>query len=48
MRIRISDHSVETITSLKDLHEVADPYDITQISVTPDGSALFTGDVGML
>jgi eukaryotic-like serine/threonine-protein kinase len=46
VRIRIADHVVETITSLKDMHSVADPYDITQIGVAPDGSPVFTRDVG--
>jgi Tol biopolymer transport system component len=46
LRIRIADHSVETIASLKDLHEVNDPYDVTEVGVAPDGSPLFTRDVG--
>jgi eukaryotic-like serine/threonine-protein kinase len=45
-RIRIADRTVETIASLKDLREVDDPYDLKQIGVAPDGSALFTRDVG--
>jgi Tol biopolymer transport system component len=47
MRIRLSDHAVETITSLKELRRVADwEEQNTQISVAPDGSAIFTRDVG--
>ncbi|HKI27548.1 MAG TPA: protein kinase [Candidatus Sulfotelmatobacter sp.] len=46
LRIRIADHAVETIASLKALQQVNDPYDITEIGVAPDGSALFTRDVG--
>ena len=47
MRIRLSDHRAETITSLKDLRRVADWEELnTQISVAPDGSAVFTRDIG--
>ena len=47
MRIRLADHKVETITSLKDLRRVADWEESnTQISVAPDGSAVFTRDTG--
>ena len=47
MRIRLADHEVETITSLKDLRRVADWEESnTQISVAPDGSAVFTRDIG--
>ncbi len=47
MRIRLSDHAVETITSLKDIRRVADWEESnTQISVAPDGSAVFTRDIG--
>ena len=47
MRIRLSDHTVETITSLKDIRRVADWEESnTQISVAPDGSAVFTRDLG--
>jgi eukaryotic-like serine/threonine-protein kinase len=46
-RMRIADHKVETITSLKDLRRVTDWLDNnTQISVSPDGSAVFTRDIG--
>jgi DNA-binding winged helix-turn-helix (wHTH) protein/Tol biopolymer transport system component len=46
MRIRLADRKVETITSLKDLRLAAGPDGNTQISVAPDGSAIFTRDVG--
>jgi eukaryotic-like serine/threonine-protein kinase len=47
MRIRLSDRQLETIASLKDLRRVADWEELnTQISVAPDGSAVFTRDIG--
>jgi DNA-binding winged helix-turn-helix (wHTH) protein/Tol biopolymer transport system component len=46
MRIRLADHNVETIASLKDLRRALGPDGNTQISVAPDGSAIFTRDVG--
>ena len=51
MRVRLSDRKVEAITSLKDLRKdlrrVVDPVDYnTQISVAPDGSPVFTRDIG--
>jgi tricorn protease-like protein len=46
MRIRLADHKVETITSLKDLHRALGPEGNTQISVAPDGSPVFTRDIG--
>jgi hypothetical protein len=46
MRIRLADHKVETITSLKDLHRALGPDGNTQISVAPDGSPVFTRDIG--
>ena len=45
-RIRIADHAVETITSIKGLRSVSDPSEGALINVAPDGSALFTRDVG--
>ena len=47
MRLRLADHKVEALTSLKDLRRVAD-YDTntTQLSVAPDGSPIFTRDIG--
>jgi hypothetical protein len=44
MRIRLADRRVETITSLKNLRRVVNGG--TQISVAPDGSAVFTRDIG--
>ena len=46
LRIDIANHKVDTITSLKNLRVVDDVYDITQIGVAPDGSPVFTRDVG--
>jgi Tol biopolymer transport system component/DNA-binding winged helix-turn-helix (wHTH) protein len=46
VRIRLADHKVETIASLKDLRRARGPDGNTQISVAPDGSAIFTRDVG--
>ena len=45
-RIRIADDSVETIMSLRNLRSVSDPSEGPQINVAPNGSALFTRDVG--
>jgi hypothetical protein len=46
-RVRLSDRKVETITSLRHLRRVVDPVDNnTQISVAPDGSPVFTRDIG--
>lgn len=46
LRIRLAGHKVETITSLKDLPRARGPDGNTQISVAPDGSAIFTRDIG--
>ena len=46
LRIKIADHAVETIASLKNLHAVDDPYGGPVIDVAPDGSVLVTRDVG--
>ena len=46
MRVRISDHRLEELASLKDLRRVVDFYFGTQVNVSPDGSALFTRDIG--
>lgn len=46
-RIRLADHKVEGLTSLKDLRRVAYlDSNTTQLSVAPDGSPVFTRDVG--
>lgn len=47
MRVRLADHKVEEITSLKGMRRVVDTVDFsTQISVAPDGSPVFTRDLG--
>jgi hypothetical protein len=47
LRLRFAGHQIETITSLKDLRRVVDPVDgNTQVSVAPDGSPVFTRDIG--
>jgi eukaryotic-like serine/threonine-protein kinase len=45
-RIRLTDHQITTITSLKDLHLGTGPGGNTEISVAPDGSAVFTRNTG--
>ncbi len=46
-RLRFSDRQVETITSLKNLRRVVDKVEkSTQIIVAPDGSPVFTRDIG--
>jgi hypothetical protein len=46
-RLRLADHQIETVTSLKDLHRAEDSVEGgTQISVAPDGSPVFTRDIG--
>jgi WD40 repeat protein len=45
-RIRLADHKVETIASLKGLRRVTDSEVGTQISVAADGSAVFSRDTG--
>jgi Tol biopolymer transport system component len=45
-RVRLADHKVETITSLKDLPRAVGPGGSTAISVAPDGSAVFTRNTG--
>ena len=46
LRIRLADHAVETITSLKGLPRATGPGGNTEISVAPDGSAVFTRNIG--
>jgi hypothetical protein len=46
LRVRLADHKVETITSLKDLPRAIGLDSNTQVSVAPDGSAVFTRDIG--
>jgi eukaryotic-like serine/threonine-protein kinase len=46
-RIRLADHQVETITSLKNLRRVVDQVEgFTQLDVSPDGSPVFSRDIG--
>ena len=46
-RLRFADRQIETITSLKDLRRVVDWAEFgTQINVAPDGSPVFTRDIG--
>jgi hypothetical protein len=46
LRIRLADHEIETITSLKGLPRGTGPAGNTVISVAPDGSAVFTRSTG--
>jgi eukaryotic-like serine/threonine-protein kinase len=46
LNVRLADRKVETITSLKGLHRATGPAGNTEISVTPDGSPVFTRDIG--
>jgi len=45
-RIRLADRQIETITSLKDLHRVVEINADTDLIVAPDGSPVFTRDIG--
>ena len=45
LRIRLADHKVEAVASLKELRRALGPDGGTQISVAPDGSAIFTRDI---
>ena len=47
-RIRLADHKVETITRLKDLRRAVGPNGNTAIGVAPDGSAVFTRNIGTM
>ena len=47
LRLRFADHRTETIASLKDIRRVVDPVTTgTQVDVAPDGSPIFTREVG--
>lgn len=46
LNVRPADRRVETITSLKGLHRATGPAGNTEISVAPDGSPVFTRDIG--
>jgi serine/threonine protein kinase/Tol biopolymer transport system component len=45
LRYRFADHKIEAITSLKDLRRAVN-LGTTQINVAPDGSPIFTRDIG--
>jgi tricorn protease-like protein len=45
-RVRLADHKVEALTSLKDLARATTGGGQTQVSVAPDGSPVFTRDIG--
>jgi hypothetical protein len=45
-RVRLADRKISTITSLKDLHRATGPAGNTEISVAPDGSPVFTRNIG--
>jgi hypothetical protein len=46
-RLRFADRRIETIASLKGLRRVVDMVeDATQMNVAPDGSPVFTRDIG--
>ncbi|HKU26494.1 MAG TPA: hypothetical protein VJQ54_13550, partial [Candidatus Sulfotelmatobacter sp.] len=47
MRIRLADRKVEEVTSLSGFRSIVDPtYQNTPFSVAPDGSPVFTRDIG--
>ncbi|HEX8895282.1 MAG TPA: hypothetical protein VF783_18290, partial [Terriglobales bacterium] len=46
LRMRLAEGKVEILGSLKNLHQAAGPDGNTQISVAPDGSPIFTRDIG--
>ena len=47
LRIRIADGKVQPVTTIRGLRRVLDPYSsLTQVNVAPDGSLLFTRDIG--
>jgi hypothetical protein len=46
LRLRIVDHQLETIASLKDLHRAVNSNGDTGLNVAPDGSPIFTRDTG--
>jgi len=46
LRMRLADRKPEILASLKDLRQAEGPDGNTQISVAPDGSPIFTKDIG--
>ena len=47
-RIRMADRKVDTITDLKNLRRAVGPAGNTEISVAPDGSVVFTRNIGTM
>jgi len=45
-RVRLADHKAELITSLKELSRATDASGFTQLNAAPDGSPVFTRDIG--
>ena len=45
-RVRLADHKVEALANLKDLPRATTAGGQTQVSVAPDGSPVFTRDIG--
>lgn len=46
VRLRLSDHHLETVAETKTLRQVNDEYTGTWVGVAPDGSILMTRDIG--
>ncbi len=46
LRVRLADHKVETLASLKNFSRARYAGQVTYISVAPDGSPVFTRDIG--
>jgi Tol biopolymer transport system component len=46
LRVRLADHTIETITSLNGLPRGVGPGGNTEIGVAPDGSVVFTRNIG--
>ena len=46
LRFRVADGKIETIASLKDMRQAPGPNGNTQIGVAPDGSPIFSRDIG--
>lgn len=46
MRIRSSDHKPEFMVALRDFRQAVSPGGGTRVSVAPDGSPVFTRDIG--
>ena len=45
-RLRFADQQIETITSLRDLRRAVEDGTCTDIGIAPDGSPIFTRDIG--